>query len=259
MNPTHKTYTFASRTSPDTNQSLQKSMLFPTLKKNKKSPPLKKNKTFPTHNPTDKNGMTELIDYYNGMSLDKKEGQLVTCGIFYCRVSAVINGCGSLQTSSWLDSDVLRNRQQKHTAKTLPPMLKGKTEDTHKQTITYMDFKDQIKILGERVAKLKDQIQTEEATKNAFIMPFLQALGYDVFNPTEVVPEFVSDIGLKKGEKIDYAIFLEGKPTILVECKHWAQNLNLHDGQLLRYFHVSKAKFGLLTDYSGQSVPLIPL
>lgn len=127
-------------------------------------------------------------------------------------------------------------------------MLKDHLERTHKQTITYMDFKDQIKILGERVAKLKDQIQTEEATKNAFIMPFLQALGYDVFNPTEVVPEFVSDIGLKKGEIIDYAIFLEGKPTILVECKHWAQNLNLHDGQLLRYFHVSKAKFGLLTN-----------
>jgi len=111
-----------------------------------------------------------------------------------------------------------------------------------------MDFKDQIKILGDRVSKLKDQIQTEEATKNAFIMPFLQTLGYDVFNPIEVVPEFISDIGLKKGEKIDYAIFLDGKPTILVECKHWAQNLSIHDGQLLRYFHVSKAKFGLLTN-----------
>lgn len=111
-----------------------------------------------------------------------------------------------------------------------------------------MDFKDQIKQLGERVTKLKDQIQTEEATKNAFIMPFLQSLGYDVFNPTEVVPEFVADLGIKKGEKIDYAIFKDGNPTILVECKHWAQNLNLHDGQLLRYFHVSKAKFGLLTN-----------
>ena len=111
-----------------------------------------------------------------------------------------------------------------------------------------MDFKDSIKQIGERVAKLKEQIQTEEATKNAFIMPFLQALGYDVFNPTEVVPEFISDIGLKKGEKIDYAIFKDGNPTILVECKHWAQNLSLHDGQLLRYFHVSKAKFGLLTN-----------
>ncbi len=111
-----------------------------------------------------------------------------------------------------------------------------------------MDFKDQIKQLGERVTKLKEQILTEEATKNAFIMPFLQTLGYDVFNPLEVVPEFVSDIGIKKGEKIDYAIFKDGTPTILVECKHWAQNLNLHDGQLLRYFHVSKAKFGLLTN-----------
>lgn len=111
-----------------------------------------------------------------------------------------------------------------------------------------MDFKDDIKQLGERVAKLKDQIATEEATKNAFIMPFLRSLGYDVFNPLEVVPEFVSDIGIKKGEKIDYAIFKDDAPTILVECKHWNQNLDLHDGQLLRYFHVSKAKFGLLTN-----------
>lgn len=111
-----------------------------------------------------------------------------------------------------------------------------------------MDFKDQIKIIGERVLKLKDQIATEEATKNAFIMPFLQSLGYDVFNPTEVVPEFITDIGTKKGEKIDYAIFKDGAPIILVECKHCTQNLDLHDGQLLRYFHVSKAKFGLLTN-----------
>lgn len=111
-----------------------------------------------------------------------------------------------------------------------------------------MDFKDQIKQFGDRVTKLKEQIQTEEATKNAFIMPFLQSLGYDVFNPLEVVPEYITDIGTKKGEKIDYAIFKDGNPTIIVECKHWAQNLNLHDGQLLRYFHVSKAKFGLLTN-----------
>lgn len=111
-----------------------------------------------------------------------------------------------------------------------------------------MDLKDQLKLIADRVIKLKEQIQTEEATKNAFIMPFLQSLGYDVFNPTEVVPEFVCDIGIKKGEKIDYAIFKDGKPTILVECKDWRQNLNVHDGQLLRYFHVSKAKFGLLTN-----------
>ena len=111
-----------------------------------------------------------------------------------------------------------------------------------------MDFKDEIRQLGERVPKLKDSINTEEATKNAFIMPFLRTLGYDVFNPTEVVPEFISDIGLKKGEKIDYAIFRDGVASILIECKHWRENLNVHDGQLLRYFHVSKAKFAILTN-----------
>lgn len=111
-----------------------------------------------------------------------------------------------------------------------------------------MDFKDAIKQLGERVNKLKEQIETEEATKNAFIMPFIQMLGYDVFNPLEVVPEHTCDIGTKKGEKIDYAIMKDGDPILLIECKHWKQELNLHDNQLLRYFGVSKAKFGLLTN-----------
>lgn len=91
-------YTFASRTSPDTNQSLQKSMLFPTLKKNKKSPPLKKNKTLPTLNPTDIKRMKETVDKQNGMSLEKKRDQLIKCCRFYCRDSTKIKGYGSLQT-----------------------------------------------------------------------------------------------------------------------------------------------------------------
>lgn len=111
-----------------------------------------------------------------------------------------------------------------------------------------MDFKDAIKQLADRVGKLKENIQTEEATKNAFIMPFINALGYDVFNPLEVIPEMTCDIGTKKGEKIDYAIMKDEQPILLIECKHWKQDLNLHDNQLLRYFNVSKAKFGLLTN-----------
>lgn len=111
-----------------------------------------------------------------------------------------------------------------------------------------MDFKDEIKQFGERAEKLKEQIQTEEATKNAFIMPFINALGYDVFNPMEVVPEYVADIGIKKGEKVDYAIMKNGVPTILVECKHWGENLDPHNSQLFRYFHTTKAKFGLLSN-----------
>lgn len=102
--------------------------------------------------------------------------------------------------------------------------------------------------LGQKVPKLKESMYTEEATKNALIMPFLAALGYNVFDPTEVLPEFTCDIGTKKGEKIDYAILSDGKPIILIECKHWQQDLNLHDNQLLRYFNVSSAKFGVLTN-----------
>ncbi|QJW89957.1 restriction endonuclease [Spirosoma taeanense] len=115
-----------------------------------------------------------------------------------------------------------------------------------------MDFKDHIKQLGDRVTRLKDSILTEEATKTALVMPFLNVLGYDVFNPFEVVPEFISDIGTKKGEKVDYAIMREenghAEPCMLMECKHWKQSLTLHDNQLLRYFHVTKARFGILTN-----------
>lgn len=111
-----------------------------------------------------------------------------------------------------------------------------------------MDFKDQVKQLADRVGKMKDKILTEEATKNAFIMPFIQCLGYDVFNPLEVVPEFIADIGIKKGEKVDYAILKDDKPIILIECKHWSADLNPHNSQLFRYFHTTTAKFGILTN-----------
>lgn len=112
-----------------------------------------------------------------------------------------------------------------------------------------MDFKDQIKLLGERVLKLKDQVNTEEATKNAFIMPFIKDLGYDVFNPMEVIPEFVADIGIKQGEKIDYAIMKDNAPIILIECKWHGTALNINNAsQLFRYFHTTNAKFAILTN-----------
>lgn len=111
-----------------------------------------------------------------------------------------------------------------------------------------MDFKDEIRLFGDKVEKLKSQIQTEEATKNAFIMPFIKALGYDVFDPFEVMPEFIADIGIKKGEKVDYAILKDGHPCILIECKHWGENLDPHNSQLFRYFHTTAAKFGLLSN-----------
>lgn len=111
-----------------------------------------------------------------------------------------------------------------------------------------MDFKDHIKQFAERISSLKENILTEEATKNAFIMPFIQMLGYDVFNPMEVIPEMDCDLIKKKGDKLDYAIMQNGEPILLIECKHWQQNLDLHATQLQKYFVASKAKFGLLTN-----------
>ena len=111
-----------------------------------------------------------------------------------------------------------------------------------------MDFKDQILQLSDRIKKQKDSISTEEATKNAFIMPLIASLGYDVFNPFVVVPEMDCDLIRKKGEKIDYAIMKDENPILLIECKHCKQDLNLHDTQLQKYFVASKSRFGVLTN-----------
>ena len=112
-----------------------------------------------------------------------------------------------------------------------------------------MDFIDQIKVLAAKIPSLSANIKTEEATKNALVMPLLNILGYNVFDPTEVVPEFTTDYGTKKGEKVDYAIFREGKPVILIECKSIDVDLDtVHASQLFRYFTVSEAKIGILTN-----------
>jgi hypothetical protein len=112
-----------------------------------------------------------------------------------------------------------------------------------------MDFSDEIKALATRIPKVSENICTEEATKNALIMPFLNILGYNVFDPTEVVPEYTADHGTKKGEKVDYAIIKDGKPSILIECKCINSNLNNEQAsQLFRYFSVTDAKVGILTN-----------
>jgi len=111
-----------------------------------------------------------------------------------------------------------------------------------------MELTQSLTELQDRISNLKEKILTEEATKNAFIMPFIQALGYDVFNPLEVIPEFVADVSNKKDEKVDYCIQKDEEPTMIIECKHWKENLNLHNTQLERYFSFTKAKFGVLTN-----------
>ena len=113
-----------------------------------------------------------------------------------------------------------------------------------------MEFLDRLNTMAAKVNQLASTIQTEEATKTAFVMPFIHSvLGYDVFDPSEVVPEYICDVGTKKGEKIDYAILKNGQIQILIETKKIGEPLNInHASQLFRYFHVTTARISILTN-----------
>ncbi len=112
-----------------------------------------------------------------------------------------------------------------------------------------MDLTSAFRALAERIPSQLPHIKTEEATKNALILPFIQALGYDVFDPTEVTPELTADVGIKRGEKVDYAILRDGKPIVLFECKMAGSDLDqAHVSQLYRYFSVTDARFAVLTN-----------
>lgn len=113
-----------------------------------------------------------------------------------------------------------------------------------------MAFEDALQDVADKVVEFGPTLATEEATKTAIIMPFIsRVLGYDVFNPQEVVPEYVADLGLKKGEKIDFAIVRDGQVQMLIEAKRIGDPLTLdHAGQLVRYFHTSNARIGVLTN-----------
>ena len=116
-----------------------------------------------------------------------------------------------------------------------------------------VDLIDRVHELRERIQRKPpdlDKNNIEEATENALVMPFINfILGYNPFEPSEVVPEFTADVGDKKGEKVDYAIMKDGKPIILFECKKHGSLLDSgHASQLYRYFIGTKARFGILTN-----------
>ena len=113
----------------------------------------------------------------------------------------------------------------------------------------FIDFMANVKKLAHNIKKLRKKIETEEATKHSFVMPFIQALGYNVFDPSEVVPEYHADVGTKRGEKVDYAIIRDKKPIIIFECKSSDSNLNeTHKNQLFRYFHATDVRIAVLTN-----------
>ncbi|PSL13210.1 hypothetical protein CLV44_11339 [Marinobacterium halophilum] len=113
-----------------------------------------------------------------------------------------------------------------------------------------MEIGSALASLAKKIERNSKIIETEEATKNAFVMPFLNnVLGYDVFDPSEVIPEFTADTGTKKGEKVDYAIIKDGEVQVLIECKKLGEPLSLkHASQLYRYFSVTNARIAILTN-----------
>ncbi|MCB9674835.1 MAG: type I restriction enzyme HsdR N-terminal domain-containing protein [Alphaproteobacteria bacterium] len=112
-----------------------------------------------------------------------------------------------------------------------------------------MDLIDRLRAIAVRAREHVDNLKTEEATKMALVVPFIEALGYNTWDPTEVVPEFIADVPMKKGEKVDYAILRDDRPIMLIECKQVGVNLDkLPMAQLHRYFHVTEARVGVVTD-----------
>lgn len=111
-----------------------------------------------------------------------------------------------------------------------------------------MSFEESLRAFVNRINSIVPNINTEEATKTSLIMPFFQLMQYDIFNPKEFTPEFIADVGIKKGEKVDYAIMIDNEPVILIECKSVNEDLKRHDSQLYRYFGTTTAKFAILTN-----------
>lgn len=112
-----------------------------------------------------------------------------------------------------------------------------------------MSLFEQLSVLGVRASEQAAHLETEEATKNALVMPFLNALGYNVFDPMEVVPEFTADVGIKRGEKVDYAVMLERRPILLIEAKSVGVDLDRAVmSQLFRYFSVTDARIAVSTN-----------
>ena len=115
-------------------------------------------------------------------------------------------------------------------------------------------MQNHIEALSRKITQEKQNVHNEAATINAFVMPFIEMLGYNIRDPKQVVPEYSADLSFK-GDCADLAILQNGKPQIVIECKHHTLSLGKNFiGQLSKYFAaLPSAKLGILTngiDYS---------
>ncbi|MGO9569719.1 MAG: type I restriction endonuclease [Desulfomonilaceae bacterium] len=114
-----------------------------------------------------------------------------------------------------------------------------------------MSIGEEIESLSKKVAQVKDDLQSEEATKLALVSPFIyKVLGYDIGNPKEVVPEHKADFRDGTCDKVDYALYLNAQPVIFFECKSAGASLDKKDiSQLRKYFGAClPARIGVLTN-----------
>jgi hypothetical protein len=116
-----------------------------------------------------------------------------------------------------------------------------------------MGLQEDLRQLAEQFKRRFAAVKGEEATKQALVMPFLQTLGYDIYDPSMVQPEYVADFAKRRSggpaEKVDYAIHKGGQPAIFIECKALDTNLDAHDPQLARYFNaITTVKLAIITD-----------
>ena len=112
-----------------------------------------------------------------------------------------------------------------------------------------MGLMDELNRISDGISQKIRSSTNEARTRSYLVDPFIGALGYNIFDPTEVVPEYTADFGTKRGEKVDYAIMREGKPIILIEAKSAKTSLSIWQAsQLFRYYATTEARFGILTN-----------
>lgn len=111
-----------------------------------------------------------------------------------------------------------------------------------------MAFADSLRTLANQIEDRRKHVATEEAVKQALILPFVSTLGFDIYNPAELIPEYKAGWA-KTTEKIDYCLQIHGKPILFIEAKGPNEALVNYDAQLAKYFNSTpELKFCIITN-----------
>lgn len=103
--------------------------------------------------------------------------------------------------------------------------------------------------IAKRLPSIRSVCTNEESTKLFLVLPVLNALGYDVTDPTVVQPEYGADFRDGVCDRVDYAILRAGEPVIAIECKKVGADLSSNRAQLRAYFTaLQSVRLGILTN-----------